>query len=77
MARIDEQAAKAEEQKAREYSEQATELMAIAGSLRESAQFHLKEADQLRGKVRRRQPVVKRAAGHHSEAAEDSGGFLR
>ena len=77
MARIDEQAAKVEERKAREYTDQASELIAIADSLRESAQFHLREADELRGNVRRRQSPGKPAGGRHSEAADDSGGFLR
>src|ERR1700753_1299174 len=79
MARIDERAAKAEEQKAREYTAQASELIEIASSLRESAKFHLREADDLRGIVRRRrrQRFPKPAGGHHSEGAEDSGGFRR
>ena len=49
MARIDQQAAKQELQKAAECNAQADELTLIADTLRETAREHLREADELLG----------------------------
>jgi hypothetical protein len=51
MARVDEEAAERELQKAAECNAQADELVIIAESLRDIARYHIREADQLRGKV--------------------------
>jgi hypothetical protein len=52
MARIDHKAADIEMRKAAECTAHADELDVIAGRLRESARFHLREADELRGRPR-------------------------
>ncbi len=52
MARIDEEAARQELEKAAEFNAQADELDAIAESLRDVARHHIHEADQLRGIIR-------------------------
>ena len=49
MARVDEEAAERELEKATECNAQADELQTIAESLRETARHHVHEADQLRG----------------------------
>jgi hypothetical protein len=49
MARVDEEAADKELQKAAECEAQADELVAIAKSLRTRARRHEREAEELRG----------------------------
>jgi hypothetical protein len=49
MARVDEEAAKRELEKAAECNAQADKLLSIAESLRSTARNHKKEADELRG----------------------------
>jgi len=49
MARVDEEAAKKELEKAAEFNAQADELDTIAKSLRNAARHHIHEADELRG----------------------------
>lgn len=49
MARVDDEAAKRELEKAAECDAQADELLSIAESLRSTARRHKKEADELRG----------------------------
>jgi hypothetical protein len=51
MARVDEEAAERELQKAAECDAQADELLAIAESLRSRARHHEQEAEELRGHV--------------------------
>jgi hypothetical protein len=51
MARVDEEAAKRELEKAAEFNAQADELDTIAESLRDAARHHIQEAEQLRGIV--------------------------
>jgi hypothetical protein len=52
MARVDEEAAKRELEKAAAFNAQADELDTIAESLRSAARHHVHEAEQLRGIVR-------------------------
>jgi hypothetical protein len=51
MARVDEEAAQRELEKAAEFNAQADELDTIAESLRNAARRHVHEAEQLRGIV--------------------------
>jgi len=51
MARVDEEAAKRELEKAAQFNAQADELDTIAESLRNAARHHIHEAEQLRGIV--------------------------
>ncbi|HXI30079.1 MAG TPA: hypothetical protein VNG89_16690 [Vicinamibacterales bacterium] len=53
MARVDEEAAQREIERAAEFTARADELASIVTVLREQARRHLHEADELRG-VRRR-----------------------
>lgn len=54
MARIDEMAAKIEVKKAASCNEQADQLAAVANELRKQARHHLDEAEELRGRTRKR-----------------------
>lgn len=56
MARVDEEAARREIERAAEFSSRADDLASVVAVLREQARRHLIEADQLRGISRRRSP---------------------
>jgi hypothetical protein len=49
MARVDEVAARQEIQKAEECNAHAEQLTVIAKELRKEAEYHLREAEELRG----------------------------
>ncbi len=54
MARIDQEAARREMDKAAECNAHAEELSQIAEMLRQRALYHIREADELRGTAHRR-----------------------
>jgi hypothetical protein len=54
MGRIDDEAAERELRKAADFTAKADQLVAIARDLRTSARQHLREAEELRGRGRKR-----------------------
>jgi hypothetical protein len=64
MARIDEEAARREIERAGEYTARADELLSMVDFLRERARDHLREADELVGaRVRERRVGDRQLAG--------------